>query len=286
MSFMNSCSFIFNSINSADYGVIIAWVNSDIDVSNNGLNRQIKKSSKITRFKDNIYDTENAEPIAFTVSIIKPTNEEISRQESIRINQWLTSSPLPQILKFNNQDGCDLHYYAVCTNIKDIVIGGHLIGKELKFETNSSYAFLRRQEKIFEVCGSLVFSLNNSSDTHNGIYYPTVTIATQSNKIIVENITDNKSVTLSTENISSNDEGYKMITLNSENMTILDKNGNLLPANKLGWNETYSSYVSSIDKYIETIYWLRLLSGINEIKVDGTCTFKIAYEFPRKAGCL
>lgn len=286
MSFLNSCSFIFNGINSTDYGVIIAWVNSDIDVTNNGLNRQINKSVKVNRLKNNIYDVENADPITFTINIVKPTGEEITRPESIKINWWLTSSSLPQVLKFNDYDGYDLHYYAVCTNIKDIVVDGHLVGKELEFETNSSYAFSKKQEKIFEVNDSLVFSLNNSSNTHNGIYYPTIIIKTQSNEIIIENITDKKSVTLSTNNIPLNDEGYKMLILNSEDMKALDKDGKLLPVNKLGWDETYSSYVSSINKSIETIYWPRLLSGINEIKVYGTCTFQIVYEFPRKAGCL
>lgn len=286
MSFLNACSFIFNSVNSTDYGVIIAWIDSAIDTSINGLNRQINKSTKITRVKNNIYGTEQTESISFTICIVKPNGTEISRQESININHWLTSSSLPQILKFNDRDSYSLHYYAICTNIKDIVIGGRLVGKELKFETNSSYAFSRKQEKVFEVDDSLVFSLNNSSDTYNGIYYPTITIMTQSDKIIIENMTDKKSLTIYTTNIPLNEEGYKIIFLNSEDMKILDKDKKLLPANKLGWDETYSSYISSIDKYTETIYWPRLLSGMNEIKIIGTCIFKISYEFPRKAGCL
>ncbi len=286
MSFLNACSFIFNGLNSTDYGVIIAWVDSAIDTSINGLNRQINKSTKVTRVKNNIYGTEPTESISFTICIVKPNGTEISRQESININHWLTSSSLPQVLKFNDRDSYSLHYYAICTNIKDIVIGGRLVGKELKFETNSSYAFSRKQEKVFEVDDSLVFSLNNSSDTYNGIYYPTITIMTQSDMIIIENMTDKKSLTIHTTNIPLNEEGYKIIFLNSEDMKILDKDKKLLPANKLGWDETYSSYISSIDKYTETIYWPRLLSGMNEIKIIGTCIFKISYEFPRKAGCL
>ena len=45
MSFITSCSFIFNGINSSDYDVTIGWLDSEIDVSTNGLNREIKKSS-------------------------------------------------------------------------------------------------------------------------------------------------------------------------------------------------------------------------------------------------
>lgn len=286
MSLLNSCSFIFNGINSMDYGVIISWINSTIDVASNGLNRQIRKSIKANRTKENIYEVETTDPIAFTMCVVKPTGAEISRQESIKINQWLTFSSLPQILKFNDPDSYDLHYYAICTNIKDIVIGGHLVGKEIKFETNSSYAFSKWQEKIFDVVDSFIFSLSNSSDTHNGIYYPIISIMTQSDTIIIENITDKRSVTIDTKHIQQNEDGYRTIILNSGDMKVLDKDKKLIPANKLGWDETYSSYVSSIDKYINSIYWPRLLNGINEIKITGTCIFKISYEFPRKAGCL
>ena len=72
MSFLTSDSFIFNGVNSADYNVMISWFDSDADVSVNGLNREIKKStaSKI-KMKDNIYGAENTEVITFTFCIIK-----------------------------------------------------------------------------------------------------------------------------------------------------------------------------------------------------------------------
>ncbi|MCH5257269.1 MAG: hypothetical protein J1D87_08230 [Lachnospiraceae bacterium] len=296
MSFITAHSFTFNGINSIDYGLTIVWIgSSDIDVSTNGLSRDIKKSVNPNRIKSNIYGAENTDVITFNFSIAKLNGEEITRPESIKINQWLTSSSLPQKLHFNDSDPYPLHYYAVCTQIKDIIVGGRLIGKELSFETNSPYAFTRKSEKTFviinestdEVTYSKTFSINNSADTYNGIYYPVITIVTRSDDaIIIENITDQKSVTLNTVYITQDNEGNKILKLDCEKMTILDKDNKLLPAEKLGWDNSYKSYVSAIDDYISNIYWLRLLKGINEIKVTGNCTFKIEYEYPRKAGCL
>lgn len=44
MSFITAHSFIFNGLNSADFGVTIGWIDSQADVSANGLNRELKKN--------------------------------------------------------------------------------------------------------------------------------------------------------------------------------------------------------------------------------------------------
>ena len=49
MSFFTAKSFVFNGINSEDFDVIIAWLNSDVDVSTNGLNREVVKSQSNKR---------------------------------------------------------------------------------------------------------------------------------------------------------------------------------------------------------------------------------------------
>ena len=49
MSFFTAKSFVFNGVNSEDFDVVIAWFDSNIDTSTNGLNREIKKSSSNKR---------------------------------------------------------------------------------------------------------------------------------------------------------------------------------------------------------------------------------------------
>ena len=295
MSFITTQSFTFNGISSHDYNLIVGWLNSsDPDVSTNGLNREVKKTANTNKIKNNVYGAEYTDVITFNFSIFKENGEEITRAESIKINQWLTSSPTPKLLQFNDSDTYPLHYYAICTHIKDIIAAGRLVGKELTFETNSPYAFSRKEEKVLSSKEDSSFEdntfyLNNPTDS---IYYPTITINITPYKysdlrISIENVTDRKSVTLTPPKVSRTLNEVLTIILNSEKLTILDGNNNLIPASQLGWNETYASPVSSTGETINTIYWPRLLKGTNEIKVSGTYdTFKIEYEYPRKAGCL
>lgn len=288
MSFLSAKSFIFNGVNSEDFNVVIAWIDQDeVDVGSNGLTREIKKSETNKRkIKDNVYGTENTEPIIFRVGLVRIDGTEITRDESMKINAWLTSSPLPQLLKFNDTDSCMLHYYAVCTEIKDNLVGSRLVGKELIFTTNSSFAFMQNFEKSFQITNEQTFYLNNLSDTYDGIYYPTVTITTQSQNIVIENITDKKSVTIDTTKIITDSMGNKSVVLDCSNMIVLDSNNKLIPISNLGWDENYKSYVSVTNEYMNNIYWFRLLQGMNEIKVTGDCILKIECEYPRKAGCL
>ncbi len=286
MSFLTAKTFVFNGINSEDYNVIIGWIDSQPDVSTNGLNIEVQKSSTKKRITDNIYGSNYTDNIKFNFSIVRIDGAEIIREESIRINQWLTSSPLPQLLKFNDCDDYMLHYYAVCTVINDIVVGGRLIGKELTFETNSSCAFMNKVEKSFDVVDTKIIYINNTSDTSDGIYYPTITLSSISDSVVIENVTDKKSMTIDTTNVIADETGNKTLKLDCMNMTIVDSTGKLVYASDIGWNAEYKSYVSSTGSYMNHIYWLRLLKGMNELKITGNCTFKIECEFPRKAGCL
>ena len=51
MSFITAHSFIFNGLNSADFGVTIGWIDSQADVSANGLNRELKKTACTNKTK-------------------------------------------------------------------------------------------------------------------------------------------------------------------------------------------------------------------------------------------
>ncbi len=83
MSFITAKSFVFNGINSNDYNVVIGWVDSDITVSENGLNRELKKTINQTRTTANIYGAENTDVISFEFDIARIDGKEITRTQSI-----------------------------------------------------------------------------------------------------------------------------------------------------------------------------------------------------------
>ncbi len=286
MSLLTAKSFIFDGKSSDDFNLMIAWIgNSDVDISENGLNLSLQKTDNKLNRKTNTYGVQS-ENIVLNFSIVKKDCSEITRLQSIQINEWLTSSSTSQALAFNDNDSYPLHYYAVCTQIEDIIVGSKLVGKQLKFETNSPFAFSEKMIKHIEVTNSRQISINNSSNARNNIIYPKVTIITSSSTIVIENKTDKKSVTIKTDSLSSESDGNKHIKIDSYNMIITDKQNKLIPAYKIGWNEAYKSYVSTTDDYIMNIYWLRFLRGINALLITGSCKMAIEYEFPRKAGCL
>lgn len=286
MSLLSAKSFIYNGENSDDYNLTIAWVDSsDLDVSENGLNLSLEKTKNKLNNTTNTYGTQN-ENIVINFSITKKDFTEITRLESIQINEWLTSSPTPKFLAFNDNDSYPLHYYGVCTQIEDIIVGGNLVGKELRFETNSPFAFSKKVVKKYDVTDSHVFRINNTSNSTNNIIYPKVILFTSSPVIVLENVTDKKSVTISTSLITAESDGQKYINVDSYNMSVTDKDNRLIPIYKLGWDNSYKSYVSITNDYMTNIYWLRFIKGLNEIKITGNCKITVEYEFPRKAGCL
>ncbi len=286
MSFLTAQSFIFDSKNSDDYNLTIAWIDTpDIDISENGLNLSLEKTKNKSNNTTNTYGVQN-ENIVINFSVTKKDFTEITRLESIQINEWLTSSPIPKYLAFNDGDSYPLHYYAVCTQIEDVIVGGKLVGKKLRFETNSPFAFSKKVEKKIDVVNSHIIHINNTSNATNNIIYPQIIISAFSPTVIIENVTDKKSVTINTNDIPSESDGAKYIKLNSYNMSATDKNNRLISIYKLGWNNTYKSFISAINDYMTNIYWLRFIKGMNEIKITGSCKITIEYEFPRKAGCL
>lgn len=286
LSLLSAKSFIYNGENSDDYNLTIAWIDSsDIDVSENGLNLSLEKTKNKLSNTTNTYGTQS-ENIVINFSVTKKDFTEITRLESIQINEWLTSSSTPKFLAFNDNDSYPLHYYGVCTQIEDVIVGGKLVGKELRFETNSPFAFSKKVEKKYDVIDSHVFRINNTSNAINNIIYPKIIISATSSTVVIENVTDKKSVTINTNDIPSESDGVKYIKLNSYNMSATDENNRLIPIYKLGWNNTYKSFISAINDYMTNVYWLRFIKGMNEIKITGNCKITIEYEFPRKAGCL
>lgn len=290
MSFLDADSFIFDSQSSDSYNLMMCWIDGTADISANGLRRTIDSGSvNHVRLKTNNYGVSFEGNIEFSFYIIKKDETPFTRQESIAVNRWLTGPTVPRALYFNDNAIPSLHYYAVCTEIEDKVFLEHH-AKRLVFKTNSPFGFTDPVEKRFLVTGEEIFSMDNIADTVNGIFYPRILLSAQSaDAIVIENVSDQKSVTLSIpETFPTDSLGNRTLLIDSARMKLLDVNSGsrLVPFHEVGWTTQYSSYVSSIDKYMESIYWFRLIQGTNTIKITGDCKADFIFEFPRKAGCL
>lgn len=289
ISFLNACTFTFDGVSSDSYNLIICWIDDKPDVSTNGLSRKIESGTvNHVRLITNNYGTTYDGNIKLSFGIIKKNHTPFTRQESMAINNWLTGSTIPKQLSFNDEAVPSIHYYAVCTQIEDKVWNDHY-AKKIVFETNSPFGFMNQIERKFVINANETFKIENEADTITGIYYPDIEVSSATDDdIVIENISDGKSVTINLSKLPSNETGQKTVRINNRIMKILDVNSNeqLIPFWKVGWDTEYSSYVSSIDEYINKIYWFRLIRGENTIKVSGDCTINFVFEFPRKVGCL
>lgn len=287
MSFLDAKSFVFNGISSDSYNLMLCWIDDKPNITANGLKRTIESGTvNHVKLKTNNYGITYDGNIEFIFYIIKKDESDFSKQESVSINNWLTDPATHKLLYFNDESIPSVHYYAVCTEIEDKYINGHN-GKKLVFKTNSPFGFMEPINKKLSVNGEQLLKIHNLADTITGIYYPTIQISTSSNNdIVIENINDRKSVTINLLKMDSSTSGKKEIWIDSSKMKITNKNGDLIPLWKLGLDDDYKSYVSSIDDYIKKIYWFRLIRGINQIKITGNCEITFTFEFPRKVGCL
>lgn len=289
MSFLDADSFIFDGQSSNSYNLMICWIDETPNISTNGLRRTIDSgTTNHVRLKTNNYGVNFENNIEFSFCVIKKDETPFTRLESLAVNRWLTGSTVPKPLYFNDNAIPSLHYYAVCTEIEDKVILEHQ-AKRLVFKTNSPFGFTDPAEKRFLVTGEEIFAVDNLADTVNGIFYPQILLSAQdTDTIVIENVSDQKSVTLALSSVPPDSLGKRTILIDSAQMKLLDVNNDnrLIPFHEVGWTTRYSSYVSSIDKYMETIYWFRLIRGTNTIKITGDCKITFIFEFPRKAGCL
>ena len=289
MSFLDADSFTFDGQNSDSYNLMMCWIDETANVSANGLRRSINSGeTNHVRLKTNNYGVSFEGNIEFSFYVIKRDETPFTRQESMAVNRWLTGSSVPRALYFNDNAVPSLHYYAVCTEIEDKVILEHQ-AKKLVFKTNSPFGFTDPVEKRFLVAGGEVFSIDNLADTVSGIFYPRILLSARgTDAVVIENMSDHKSVTFRLGLVPPDDSGNRSILVDNAQMKLIDLNdgSRLIPFHEVGWTTQYSSYVSSNDTYMESIYWLRLIRGTNTIRITGDCEVTFIFEFPRKAGCL
>lgn len=289
MSFLDADSFIFDGQSSDSYNLMMCWIDDTANVSANGLRRTISSSeTNHVRLKTNNYGVNFEGNIEFSFYVIKRDETPFTRQESMAVNLWLTGSTVPRALYFNDSAIPSLHYYAVCTEIEDKVILEHQ-AKRLVFQTNSPFGFTDPVEKRFYVTGEEIFSIDNLADTVSGIFYPSILLSAENGStVVMENVSDQKSVTFTLSSVTPGSPGKRTILIDCGQMKLTDENngGRLLPFHEVGWTTQYSSYISSTGKHMESIYWFRLIRGTNTIRITGDCEVTFIFEFPRKAGCL
>lgn len=274
----NAESFIYNGTCSDNYNLIIIFF--DTPEYHTGLTRETLHTERtLSRSRIRYYGSRYTGGIEFKFSIAKKDAREFSEEESIQINEWLTKNSTPALLRFNSDRSVYVNYYAVCTNIEDKIINGRN-AKTLTFETDSPFAYADIQTKKVLVDKELELDLYSHSCEE--YYYPKIVIIPNmsTDNIIIENQTDQKSFAL---NLAHYPEG---IIIDCTDCRITDISGHLIHLDSLGLTIHSESPASADTAKSSTLYFPRLLRGMNHLKLTGNCSVEFIMEFPRKAGSI
>ena len=261
--------FIFNGVSSKQYELNIGWVDTAESSEDSGLTVDVQRGEmNMVRSTPNQYGTKYKDTLHFSFGIFKKDYSSFTMQESRAINNWLRGPNTYKVLQFDDQSPESIHFYAICTELQDIILNGHS-GKMVSFVCNSPFGYADKKHVSIDVSGEKSFNIYNNSD--DGIYYPTIAIKCQDDYV------DDFSIAVGDDgeiifDFSECDE--KEITINGKNSAITDKEGNLIPLYKLGLND------------VAHLYWPRLQLNENAIVLSGTGTVDFEFEFPRKVGVV
>ena len=276
MGYLNVRSFIFDGVSSDAYGVGIGWLKSDNkETVNTGLASNVQQGNlNMDRHETHQYGTIYQGNLQFEFGIYKIDGTNFTYEESRRINKWLTGSKVCKKFYFDDENSESIHYYAICTDIVDVVLTG-ITMKKLTFACNSPFGYDQEITRVFESTATpKEYKILNNSD--DGVYYPTIRIdagASYTDKFTITNVTDDKTMILDFKNVSSI-SGQKTLILDCKLNKITDVNNSLIPLYKIGWDEP------------DNIYWLGLTEETNIIRLKGAGKVTMKFEFPRKVGAV
>lgn len=277
MAYINARSFVYDGISSDSFDLCMGWLsdNNEQDLQT-GLEVELRRGEmNMVRSRPNHYGAIYNDTLSFEFVIFPKRKLSFTFSESAEINKWLRKSNTYKRLRFIDDESEFINFQAVCTNIIDIVRNG-LNAKQLTFVCDSPFGYMEEIKKVLTTTGSSPkdYKIYNLSD--NGIYYPRVKITVLANyngTIKVQNVGDDKTLTVKFDQIIPYN-GEKAIILDGEKNLITDGSGKVIPAYKIGWDNT------------DNIYWVRLLENTNTIRVTGASTITLYMTFPRKVGVI
>lgn len=235
---------------------------TDID----GFTREIIKGDKtLTRQEANHYGSMYSDDMTYDFYLVKNDGSPFTDEEQRKVNKWLTSPRLPKSLNANCDDGDQVIYKGIFTNIGWKMITGHWDGVKCSFTCDVPFAW-KTFSKTYSITNSLTTSINIPSDDSEYEVYPKITIkSTTRQTIIITNTTDNNNkMTISLNpNLPAKIDCKNCIISDATSSGVID-------FEDLGWSDATN------------IYWMKLFDGDNSLKITGSCELTIEFEYPVK----
>ncbi len=271
------------------------------------VSREIDKANQTAvRSTVNHYTTHYSDVLVLHFFIIKDdcffhTQNELvlSADELNSLRSWLESPKKPcELYVQSNTNKLDVYYYGIFTDVQPFVVGGNCYGLKMTFTCNAPYGFSPLVDRTLSVAGQDgTFNMRypNLSAEYNEYLRPKITITSQkgetfsgNEKIVITNVTDNNnsmSITLPA--------GKSKLIIDCNKKVITDENGFLVSLSEIKFSPFNSSdnsgYYNIISAETGSIYWLRFLSGNNQLTVSSENAANISdvhicAQYPIKAG--
>ena len=203
----------------------------------------------------------------FTYSLVKSNGLPITDDEQRMIEKWLISSLYSQELKlFDGEEQNIICTYNGIFLLTDwIPTCNGWAGVTFIFQATTPYPY-KHFSKQYTVRQVGTLEVNCETDSNEYIY-PVLKIVepVERASIKIQNITDNNN------SITVNALKDLPITIDCQNCIVKDfTTDGLISFSDLGWSD------------IGNIYWLRLLPGVNQIKITGNADITIDFDYVYK----
>jgi hypothetical protein len=272
---LNVKSIIFNGKSSEDFGLKVVFTEAVSELESGLAREAVKGTLNARRNRFNYFSSKYSGGIELEIIFMKGSCGSgwgyFSIEESTLINEWLTANALPSKLHAATDDTAYYDYYAIVTNIQDIVYGSRA-AKRVTFETDSPFATSSLLKTLsYTVEGVLEDKLYIDTAVE---LYPKF-IFNGEGEVSFSNITDKGTINFNLDNFPDG------IIVDSDLMRITDG----LIDTPVVLSDV--GILDSFDEYDETgIYWPRLLPEYNELHMTGNYTLEIQYQTRRKVGVL
>lgn len=239
-----------------------------------GVNRESMDGERTaSRPIANEYWTQN-EPATFEYSLFKFDGclpVDITYDEQIMIERWLTSPKFSKHLEILDEDGNVQYIYSgKFLSTEWVASANGFISVNFTFQSDRAYPF-KHYTKTFTNGSHNLFC---ESDELEEYVYPTVTVfdpsySSTGNTATITNISDdNKQMKMKT--LSRVGTVFNCQKCIPYNVGDTGKIGTLVDYSDLGWED------------VGDIYWLRLIPGNNQLSISGSSTVTIEYDAPYK----
>lgn len=220
----------------------------------------IKGDTSIYRNVPNFYGVKESDGLILPIGFVKETGKPflIEDREAIETLFYGVDKILP--ITIIDSNGRESEFRGIATSIDWRIVADKIIGCVVNFECISSFWYSKYKISDEFTAFEHLTIINKSSDKYT---YPKVTIENTDTKDImysITNRTDNK------------DKTMRFIVKQGEKVTIDTERCIVVTGNTyadLGWED------------IDYIYWIKLLSGDNDIFIDGGNAI-VTFEFYQK----